>query len=83
MVMIRKAFKFTLDTSQAQEAKLANFVVDCRSAWNKALAMNIYRLENKRPILWYEELNWFTTFWKQSEDTATSKTYRRKPCSNA
>jgi IS605 OrfB family transposase len=66
--MIRKAFKFRLNTTPGQEAKLTDFAGGCRSAWNKALAMNLYRLENKLPLLWYEELNWFATLWKQSEE---------------
>ena len=68
METIRKAFKFRLKTKPSQEAKLADFAGGCRSAWNKALAMNLYRLENKLPILWYEELNWFATLWKQSDE---------------
>jgi IS605 OrfB family transposase len=68
MKTIRKAFKYRLNTDQAQSAKLADYAGACRSAWNKALAMNLYRLENKQPILWYEELNWFANLWKSSEE---------------
>jgi putative transposase len=36
--------------------------------WNKALALNIERLTNKNKILWYHELCFWTTIWKQSEE---------------
>lgn len=39
-----------------------------RFVWNKLLAMNLYRLEQKMPLLWYQEMAWYITFWKQSED---------------
>jgi len=41
-----------------------------RFVWNKLLAMNLYRLEHKLPILWYQEMAWMIAFWKQSEDYA-------------
>jgi putative transposase len=32
--------------------------------------MNLYRLEQKQSILWYQEMAWMITLWKQSEDYA-------------
>gem|GEM_PF-2159426 len=32
--------------------------------------MNLYRLEHKLPIIWYQEMAWYLAFWKQSEDYA-------------
>ena len=39
-----------------------------RFVWNKLLAMNLYRLEQKMPLLWYQEMAWYISFWKKSED---------------
>ncbi len=36
--------------------------------WNKALALNLHYLENQQPLLWYQELDWFSKLWKQSEE---------------
>jgi putative transposase len=37
-----------------------------RFVWNKLLVMNLYRLNNQLPILWYYEMDWFIKLWKQS-----------------
>ena len=31
-----------------------------RFVWNKLLTMNLYRLEQKMPLLWYQEMAWYT-----------------------
>ncbi|MDT8372324.1 MAG: transposase, partial [Gammaproteobacteria bacterium] len=64
--MIRKAFKFRLKITPETESKLNNYVGGCRFVWNKALSLNLDRLSNKQPILWYQELNFWATIWKQS-----------------
>jgi putative transposase len=65
---IRKAFKFRLKVSAETDQKLKNYVGGCRFVWNKALALNLDRLNKKQPILWYEELNFWTTRWKKSDE---------------
>lgn len=65
---IRKAFKFRLKVSSETNQKLANYAGGCRFVWNKALALNLDRLNKKQPILWYEELNFWTTLWKKSDE---------------
>jgi len=65
---IRKAFKFRLKTTPEVAQKLTNFAGGCRYAWNKALALNLDRLKEKQPILWYHELNFWVTLWKQSDE---------------
>lgn len=65
---IRKAFKFRLDVTPETDAKLNNYVGGCRFVWNKALALNLDRLNDKQPILWYEELNFWATLWKKSDE---------------
>jgi len=47
---------------------MLQYAGNCRFLWNKALALNLYRLENKQPLLWYQELDWFSKLWKQSDE---------------
>jgi putative transposase len=65
---IRKAFKFRLKVTHETDAKLNNYVGGCRFVWNKALTLNLDRLNNNLPILWYQELNFWATLWKQSDE---------------
>ena len=63
---IRKAFKFRLNTSAAVNQKLTHYAGGCRFVWNKALALNLARLEQKQPLLWYDELDFWSKQWKKS-----------------
>ena len=65
---IRKAFKFRLSPSIDQAQKMLQYAGINRFVWNKALAMNLFRLEHKKPLLWYNELDFWTKRWKQSEE---------------
>jgi putative transposase len=66
--IIRKAFKFQLKVTPETSQKLANFAGGSRFVWNKSLALNLFRLENKFPLMWYQELNFWSTLWKQSDE---------------
>jgi putative transposase len=66
--IIRKAFKFRLNTDAELNQKLSHYAGGCRFVWNKALALNLARLEQKQPILWYDELDFWTKLWKHSDD---------------
>lgn len=66
-MIIRKAFKYRLDTHPKTEQLMSQYSGNCRYLWNKALEINLYHLENKHPILWYQELDWFCKLWKKSE----------------
>ena len=68
MSKIRKAYKFRLKTNDDIEHKLAQYCGSARFLWNKSLAMNLERLEKRQPILWYNELAYWLTVWKQSEE---------------
>ncbi len=68
MLKIRKAYKFRVKTNEDIESKLFRFCGSVRFLWNKSLAMNIERLEKKQSILWYKELAFWLTLWKQSEE---------------
>lgn len=63
-----QGYKFRLEPKFNQIDSLINGLGCNRFIWNKLLAMNLYRLKNKFPLLWYNEMAWFITFWKQAEE---------------
>jgi putative transposase len=65
---IRKAFKYRLKPSEAQEEMLAQFTGHCRFVWNKVLSLNLTRLKEKKPIIWYGEADYWSKLWKRSEE---------------
>lgn len=65
---IRKAFKYRLKPTPEQSQKMTGFAGCNRFVWNKALAMNLFRLENKQPILWYQEMAYWLKLWKESDE---------------
>lgn len=67
-MLIRKAYKFRLNMKPAMEEKFFQFSGCARFVWNKALAMNLERLKNKQPILYYQELDFFAKLWKKSDE---------------
>ena len=68
MQTIRKAYVFRLKTKDEIESKLSRFCGSGRFLWNKSLAMNLERLENKQSMLRYNELAFWLTLWKRSEE---------------
>ena len=81
--LLRKGFLFRLKPSADIEAKLANYVGAGRFLWNKMLALNLTRLEAKQNLLWYGEMSFWLTLWKQSEEygflkEAPSQTLQQK-----
>ena len=67
-MIIRKAFKFRLNTNAETEQLMSQYAGNCRFLWNKALGLNLHYLENKQPLLWYQELDWFSKLWKKSNE---------------
>ncbi len=67
-MLIRKAYKFRLKTSRDLEQKLFRQAGCCRWLWNQVWRMNQHRLENKQPIIWYQEAAFWLTLWKQSNE---------------
>ena len=63
-----EAYKFRLKLNHQQIAQCMTYAGCARFVWNKALALNKFRLENKHYILRYSELDFWTKLWKQSED---------------
>ena len=68
MLKIRKAYKYGLKTNSDIEEKLSRYCGSARFLWNKSLAMNLERLDKRQPILWYNELAYWLTVWKRSEE---------------
>jgi len=68
MLKIRKAYRYRLKTNSDIEEKLTRYCGSARFLWNKSLAMNLERLEHKQGILWYNELAYWLTVWKRSEE---------------
>ncbi|HEC43369.1 MAG TPA: transposase [Bacteroides sp.] len=68
MLKIRKSYKVRLKTNNNIENKLDQYCGSARFVWNKCLAMNLERLEKRQPILWYNELAFWLTLWKRSEE---------------
>lgn len=63
-----QGYKFCLDP-KCQHLEPLNQSLGCnRFVWNKLLAINLHRLQNKQAIIWYNEMSWFITFWKSSEE---------------
>jgi len=65
-MLIRKAYKYRLNTNTETEQLMFQYAGNCRFLWNKALALNLYYLANRHPLLWYQELDWFSKLWKKS-----------------
>jgi len=72
-MLLRKAYKFKLKTNEELEQKLAQMTGCCRFVWNRALAMNLKRLEEKQPLFCYHELAFWLTFWKKTEELSFLK----------
>ena len=74
-MLVRKAYKFRLNTNTETAQLIMQYAGNCRFLWNKALAMNLFRLENKQPILYYNELDWFSKLWKKRVRSFIFKTF--------
>ncbi len=68
MKTIRRAYRFRLKPHREIEEKLARICGSSRFLWNKSLAMNLDRLEKRQSILWYNEMAWWLTLWKRSDE---------------
>ena len=68
MSKIRKAYKYRLKTNKNIEEQLTRFCGSARFVWNNSLAMNLQRLEDRQAVLWYNELAFWLTLWKRSDE---------------
>ncbi|MBM4296049.1 MAG: transposase, partial [Deltaproteobacteria bacterium] len=64
----RQGYKFRLKTKGGHERRFLRFCGHCRFVWNKALALQLARLESRTPLLSYQDLAGLLRLWKQSEE---------------
>ena len=67
-MVIKRGFKFKLKTTEEQASLLHSWVGHVRFVWNKALDLNLTRLAQRQPLLWYEELDFWSKQWKRSTE---------------
>jgi IS605 OrfB family transposase len=67
-MQIQKAYKFQLKPNKTQHLELNKIAGGCRFAWNKALSLNLDRLQKKQPIIWYHEMDFWSKLWKSSDE---------------
>ena len=67
-MLIRKAYKFRLNTNAETDQLMSQYAGNCRFLWNKALATNLFKLENKQKICYYQEFDFFSKLWKKSHE---------------
>lgn len=65
---IKKAYKFKLKPSAEQEKQMHDIAGHCRFLWNKVLRINLERLKNRQPLMWYNEADFWCKLWKNSEE---------------
>lgn len=67
-MIVHKGYKYRLKTNFEQEQVLRLFAGHCRFVWNKALDLQMNRLNHKVPVLNYHELTCLLKLWKHSEE---------------
>ncbi len=67
-MIIKKAFKYRLKPTEAQTQMLSEFTGHCRFVWNKVLSLNLVRLKDKQPLIWYHEADFWSKLWKRSDE---------------
>lgn len=63
-----QSYRYRLEPKPRHIEHLQQSLGANRFVWNKLLAMNLYRLKSRIPILWYGEMDWFIKLWKESEE---------------
>jgi IS605 OrfB family transposase len=71
---ILKAFKYRLKLSPEQTQQCVKFAGANRFAWNYFLGRNKHRLEQKKPICWYQENDFYSKLLKRSDEYSFLKT---------
>jgi putative transposase len=64
----RQGYRFKCEPKYKHRQHLVQSLGANRFVWNKLLAMNLRRLRNKQPIMWFNEMDWWIKFWKQSDE---------------
>ena len=65
-MLIHRAYKYQLKTNALQAEHLSRFAGCCRLVWNKALALQKERLDQKTKVLTYVECAAELVRWQKS-----------------
>ena len=76
---IKKGFKFRIKMTPEIEDKLFRQIGCVRKVWNLALHINQHRLDNRWPILWYDEMAHWLKEWKKTNELAFLKEVAAQP----
>jgi putative transposase len=72
--IIRKAFVFRLKADAQFDERATAFGDSTRKVWNHFLGLNLRRLENKQPIMYYSEMDFWSKLMKKSDEYHFFKT---------
>src|SRR5579863_1920441 len=64
-MLIRRAYKYQLKTNARQAERLSRFAGCCRLVWNKALALQKEKLDQKAKVLTYVDCAAELVQWKK------------------
>ena len=67
-MVISRGYVFRLKDDPVLMRILASHAGMPRFLWNKVLEMNLTRLKGRQPLLWYQEMAFWLTVWKQSTE---------------
>ena len=67
-MVIRRGLRFKLKAPPKIETAFRTMAGHARFVWNKALRLNLDRLDQGLPIVWYKDLCGLLRLWKQSEE---------------
>lgn len=65
---IKKAYRFKIKTNSKLEEVFSIYAGHCRFIWNRFLRLNLDRLRSKQKMLWYNEMSFWLTLWKASDE---------------
>lgn len=67
-MILHKGYKYRLKTKTSHDRQFRRICGHCRFVWNKALALQLFRLASRTPLLSYQDLAGLLRLWKQSEE---------------
>jgi putative transposase len=65
---IKKAYRVKLKINALQSQQMHTYAGHTRFLWNKCLKINLYRLQCKKPIMRYNEMDFWSKLYKQSDE---------------
>lgn len=68
VMLINKSYRYRLKPTPEQLAQFEVFAGHCRFVWNKFLHINLFRLQNKQRVMYYQEMDYFSKLFKRSEE---------------